>query len=155
MLHETELNYGENKRGTSRCYVYTYPSRKAITAVMGKVKTTCRKMATNQPLDALLAQLNRMLPGWCAYFRPGVSAATFQYLGHYTWSRVIRWLRRITPRDHVEGPPPPLLRRRLVASRGGTDAVRSRKGAHHALPLPGSSHPATLANHGVRTITDN
>ncbi|WP_371583968.1 group II intron maturase-specific domain-containing protein [Streptomyces sp. NBC_01314] len=47
---------------------------------MGKVKTACRKMATNQPLDTLLIQLNRMLPGWCAYFRPGVSSATFQYL---------------------------------------------------------------------------
>jgi RNA-directed DNA polymerase len=82
------------KRGTSRYYVYTYPSRKALAAAMGKVKTVCRKTATNQPLDVLLIQLNRMLPGWCAYFRPGVSAATFQYLGHYTWRQVIRWLRR-------------------------------------------------------------
>lgn len=82
------------KRGTSRYYVYTYPSRKALAAVMGNVKTACRKMATNQPLDTLLIQLNRMLPGWCAYFRPGVPSATFQYLSSYTWSQVMRWLRR-------------------------------------------------------------
>lgn len=27
--------------------------------------------------------------GWCAYFRHGVSAATFQYLDAYTWRRVV------------------------------------------------------------------
>jgi RNA-directed DNA polymerase len=31
----------------------------------------------NQPLDALLLRLNPVLRGWCAYFRSGVSAATF------------------------------------------------------------------------------
>src|ERR1035437_1141185 len=31
------------KRGTNRCYIYTYPSRKALKAVMGKVRAQCRK----------------------------------------------------------------------------------------------------------------
>src|SRR5258707_2108450 len=66
------------KRGTDRQYVYTYPSRKALRAVMAKVKAACRRTGTGVPLDDLLIQLNRMLPGWCAYFRPGVSSATFQ-----------------------------------------------------------------------------
>ena len=82
------------KRGTSQQYVYTYPSRKALKAVMGKVKSICRRTGTGLPLDNLLIQLNRMLPGWCAYFRPGVSSATFQYLSSYTWGRVMKWLRR-------------------------------------------------------------
>jgi len=82
------------KRGTNRFYVYTYPARKAVMAVMGKVKTSCRRMDTNQPLDVLLLQLNRMLRGWCAHFRPGVSSVTFAYLSAYTWARVIGWLRR-------------------------------------------------------------
>jgi RNA-directed DNA polymerase len=82
------------KRGTSRQYVYTYPSRKALKAVMAKVKTACRRTGTGVPLDDLLIQLNRMLPGWCAYFRPGVSSATFQYLRSHVWGQVIRWLRR-------------------------------------------------------------
>jgi RNA-directed DNA polymerase len=62
--------------------------------VTGKVKATCRRIGTNQPLQILLLQLNRLLWGWCAYFRPGVSSATFQYLSAYTWRRVIAWLRR-------------------------------------------------------------
>jgi len=60
----------------------------------GKVKMLCRRMDTSQPLDALLRQLNPALRGWCAYFRPGVSSATFSYLSHYTWQQVSRWLRR-------------------------------------------------------------
>ena len=82
------------KRGTDRYFVYTYPARKAVKAVMGKVRAQCRKTGTDLPLDALLVQLNRMLRGWCAFFRPGVSSATFQYLSSYAWGQVIRWLRR-------------------------------------------------------------
>jgi RNA-directed DNA polymerase len=82
------------KRGTNRSYVYTYPARKAVRAVTGKVKTLCRRMDTNQPLEVLLLPLNRLLRGWCAHFRPGVSSATFAYLSAYTWARVIGWLRR-------------------------------------------------------------
>jgi RNA-directed DNA polymerase len=87
------------KRGTtSRYYVYTYPAKKALRAVMGKVKTLGRQVGTNQPLDALLLRLNPVLRGWCAYFRPGVSAATFAYLSDYTWQTVWRWLRRKHPK---------------------------------------------------------
>ncbi|MFJ1758655.1 group II intron reverse transcriptase/maturase [Kitasatospora sp. NPDC088134] len=81
------------KRGTNRQYVYTYPSKKALHSVMDKVKTICRRSA-NLPLPALLRELNPVLRGWCAYFRPGVSSATFQYLSHYTWETVFRWARR-------------------------------------------------------------
>ncbi|MGI5380638.1 group II intron maturase-specific domain-containing protein [Streptomyces sp. CA-251387] len=81
------------KRGTDRQYVYTYPSRKALRAVMGKVKEICRK-SVNLPLPALLHRLNPVLRGWCAYFRPGVSSATFQHLGHCAWQRVIGWAQR-------------------------------------------------------------
>jgi RNA-directed DNA polymerase len=73
------------KRGTNRHYVYTYPARKAVKAVTGKVKDLCRRIGTNQPLQVLLLQLNQMLRGWCAYFRPGVSSVTFKYLSAYTW----------------------------------------------------------------------
>jgi RNA-directed DNA polymerase len=82
------------KPGTNRRYVYTYPSRKSVRTVTGKVKTLCQRTGTNQPLDALLRQLNPALKGWCAYFRPGVSSAAFGYLRHYVWQRVLGWLRR-------------------------------------------------------------
>src|SRR6266550_8921167 len=54
------------KRGTSRTYVYTYPSRKAVKAVTAKVKAIFRR-SVNQPLQILIRQLNPALRGWCAY----------------------------------------------------------------------------------------
>ena len=90
------------KRGTGRRYVYTYPARKAVQAVTGNVRTLCRRIGTNQPLQILLLHLNRMLRGWCAYFRPGVSSATFKYLSAYTWRRVFEWLRRKHRRSTVK-----------------------------------------------------
>jgi len=82
------------KRGTSRYYVYTYPAKKSLRAVMAKVKTLCRQVGVHQPLDDLLRRLNPAIRGWCAYFRPGSSSVTFAYLSHYVWSTVWRWLRR-------------------------------------------------------------
>ena len=81
------------KKGTSRCYVYTYPSKKALMAVKDKVRTLCRQ-DVNLPLEVLLHRLGRMLRGWCAYFRFGVSHATFSYLRAFLWRQVIGWLRR-------------------------------------------------------------
>jgi RNA-directed DNA polymerase len=78
------------KRGTSKHYVYVYPTKKALAAVMAKVKTICWQN-TNQPLEELLLQLNQMLGGWTAYFKWGCSSATFRYLRAYLWKRVIGW----------------------------------------------------------------
>ncbi|MDX2565150.1 group II intron maturase-specific domain-containing protein [Streptomyces sp. TX20-6-3] len=81
------------KRGTDRQYVYTYPAKKSVRTVARKIKTVCRT-DVNQPLPVLLRQLNSMLRGWCAYFRPGVSSATFQLLRQLVWGQTIRWIRR-------------------------------------------------------------
>lgn len=86
------------KPGTNRYYVYTYPAKKALRAIMAKVKTLCWEVGTNQPLDALLLRLNPAVRGWCAYFRPGVSYATFSYLRHYLWHTVWRWVQRKHPK---------------------------------------------------------
>jgi len=82
-----------HKRGTGKSYVYVYPAKKALVAVMAKVKTLCRQ-STNLPLDVLLHRLNRMLRGWTAYFKYGCSHATFSYLRSYLWKQVVRWQER-------------------------------------------------------------
>jgi RNA-directed DNA polymerase len=81
------------KRGSGKSYVYVYPAKKALSAVMVKVKTLCRQ-STNLPLDVLLHRINRMLRGWTAYFKYGCSHATFSYLRSYLWKQVIRWQER-------------------------------------------------------------
>jgi RNA-directed DNA polymerase len=85
------------KPGTRKRFVYTYPSKKALTSIVAKVRTLTRR--SSQPtLAALLHQLNQVLRGWCNYFRHGVSSATFGYLAHYSWRRVLQWLHQRHPR---------------------------------------------------------
>jgi len=81
------------KRGTGKSYVYVYPAKKALVAIMAKVKAFCRQ-STNLPLSVLLIHLSRMLRGWTAYFEYGCSNATFSYLRSYLWKQVIRWQER-------------------------------------------------------------
>ena len=51
------------KRGTAKYYVYTYPSKKAVKSVTGKVRTISR-LDKNLPLEVLLRSLNPVLRGW-------------------------------------------------------------------------------------------
>jgi RNA-directed DNA polymerase len=81
------------KRGTTRKVVCTYPSKKALLSVMANVRALTNK-TRHATLEALLRQLNPVLRGWCAYFRHGVSKATFGYLQAFTWRRVTEWLRK-------------------------------------------------------------
>jgi RNA-directed DNA polymerase len=82
------------QEGTNQHYIYTYPAKKSLKAVIAKVKTLRRQVEVNQPLDDMIRRLNQAVRGWCAYFRPGVSSVTLAYLSHYLWQRVWRWLRR-------------------------------------------------------------
>ena len=80
------------KQGDGKQFVYTYPSKKSLAAAMRKVKAIT-KQGTNQPLNEILRQLELTLRGWTTYFRHAVSNATFGYLRHFTWRRVLTWLR--------------------------------------------------------------
>jgi RNA-directed DNA polymerase len=84
----------QRKRGTrDQRAIYTYPAKTAVRAVTAKVRALTRT-AHDQPLAILLHQLNRVLRGWTSYFRHGVSKATFDYVGQFSWRRVLRWLHR-------------------------------------------------------------
>ena len=85
------------KRGSGKLTVYTYPSKKALASITSKVKTISRQNL-HQPLAVLLHRLAPVLRGWVNHFRHGTSKATFDYLRHYAWRRVIVWLRRKHPR---------------------------------------------------------
>jgi RNA-directed DNA polymerase len=78
---------------TGKRAVYTYPSKKALASVMDKVRRITRRRK-HRTLADLLRLLNRVLRGWCNYFRHGVSAQTFSYLDHFTWWRVVAWMRK-------------------------------------------------------------
>jgi RNA-directed DNA polymerase len=81
------------KRGTSKYHVYTYPSKKALLSITGKVRALTAR-SRHKTLSDLLRQLNSVLRGWCNYFRHGVSSSTFSYLDLFAWRRVTGWLRK-------------------------------------------------------------
>jgi RNA-directed DNA polymerase len=60
---------------------------------MAKVRSLTRR-ERHRTLADLLRRLNPVLRGWCAYFRHGVCSQTFGYLDHFTWWRVVGWLRK-------------------------------------------------------------
>jgi RNA-directed DNA polymerase len=78
---------------TGKRAVYTYPSKKALASVMDKVRRATHR-ARHRTLAELLRQVNRILRGWCSYFSHGVSSRTFGYLDHFTWWRIVGWLRK-------------------------------------------------------------
>jgi len=82
----------QRKRGTDQRFVYTYPAKTALATVKAKVRRLTRG-ATDLSLSILLHRLNPVLRGWTAYFRHGVSKATFNYLRAFVWRRVVAWLR--------------------------------------------------------------
>jgi RNA-directed DNA polymerase len=79
------------KGRTGKQAVYTYPSKKALTSVMVKVRSLTRR-AQHRTLADLLRRINPVLRGWCNYFRHGVSSRTFSYLDHFAFWRVFKWL---------------------------------------------------------------
>jgi hypothetical protein len=68
--------------------VYTYPSKKSLASVTGKVRSLTRRHK-HRTLADLLHAVNRVLRGWCNYFRHGVSSQTFSYVDHFTWWRIV------------------------------------------------------------------
>ena len=82
------------KRGTSKHYVYTVPSKKAIQAVKDKVAVKTYRATQSQDFAALIQSVNKTLAGWASYFRHGVSKAVFSAVDSHAWGRIMRWLRR-------------------------------------------------------------
>ena len=103
----------KRKQGSNKVFVYSWPGKQALASIMAKIKAITRQ-GTNQPLSDLLRRLNAALRGWTVYFRHGCSKQTFDYLGRYTWLRVVAWLRRKHRRATWKA-----IRRRYLATPAG------------------------------------
>jgi hypothetical protein len=66
----------------------TYPSKRSLQTVKTKVRQITKHTGPDQAPDQLLHRVNRVLRGWCNYFRHGVSSATFGSRRHYAYSRL-------------------------------------------------------------------
>jgi len=138
-----------HKRGTSKRYVYTYPAKKALRAVTAKVKTVCWQNS-NLPLETLLHQLNRLLRGLDRLLQAWLVERNLQLPAGLHLEAGLWMAAPQAPTIRLEGTPPPLHLRRMVARRWGREAVQPGRGAHQALPLPGNADPNTVAEHSMR-----
>ncbi len=82
----------------NRHVAYTFPSERALRAVMYRIKTLTKRDTTYLSLDELIHALNPILRGWANYYRHAASKRCFAYLSYYLWWRVMRWLRKKYPR---------------------------------------------------------
>jgi RNA-directed DNA polymerase len=124
---------------TGKTAVYTYPSKKALASIKGKVRRLTRR-ARHRTLADLLRQLNPVLRGWCTYFRHGVSKRTFSYVDHFAFWRVVGWLRK----RHLGLNMHTLVRRYLPGweiSDGGIDLFRPNRFAVKRYRYRGTKIP--------------
>jgi RNA-directed DNA polymerase len=69
------------KRGTSKTYVFTFPSAKAMQAIRNRTRELTKSRSTlYMDLDEVLLRLSRSLRGWANYFRHGSSSRHFQQI---------------------------------------------------------------------------
>jgi RNA-directed DNA polymerase len=138
-----------------RMVIHTYPSKRSLQAVKAKIRQITKHTGPDQAPDQLLHRVNRVLRGWCNYFRHGVSSATFAYLRHYAYWRVVGWLRRRHRKRNWSWLRRTYLKERWPAHEGvelfnpvalGTSRYRYR-GAK--IPLPWTAGYVALRNHAT------
>ncbi|RBQ16928.1 group II intron reverse transcriptase/maturase [Spongiactinospora rosea] len=81
------------KRGTNTWHVYTFIAKDPIRRLKAKIRALTRKTSPLN-LDALLAQLNRVMGGWAFYFQHAIAKRVFANLDAFTWWRLARLLRQ-------------------------------------------------------------
>lgn len=82
------------KRGTQKRYVYTTPAKDRVRAIKRKVRQQTHRSTRNQSVEHIITTINNMVRGWANYFRHAVAATLFQAIDHFTWWRLIHWIRR-------------------------------------------------------------
>ncbi len=113
---------------TGKKAIYTYPSKKSLASIVGKIRSLTRRNL-HRTLGDLLARLNPVLRGWCTYFRYGVSKRTFSYLDHYAFWRIVGWLRKRHPKLNMGT----LVRRHLPGWEIAADGIEMFRPSRFAV----------------------
>ena len=75
-----------------RCYLFRWPSHRAMNAIRSRLRelTDRRRWAGMKDIRDVIAVLNPVLRGWCAYFRTGNASKQFNSLDSFVTSRLVR-----------------------------------------------------------------
>lgn len=111
-------------RSTRTCYVW--PSPRSLQRFRDKARALVGS-DLQCSLSEKIVQLNRVIRGWGAYFRPLNSARAFQKVDYYVWRKLTRWIRaKHHSRTRVYKSDPTTVYRRagLVTLRGTVQYAR-------------------------------
>jgi RNA-directed DNA polymerase len=94
------FRYDRDRHGRKGRYLNVIPSKKALK----KERATLREMTSSRycfkPIPALIAELNRNLQGWAAYFCLGYPSRAYRNLNYYVQQRLRIHLRRRSQRPY-------------------------------------------------------
>ena len=82
------LHKVESWRRRGRYYLQRWPSDRAMAQVRAKLRETTDRRYVGYPVAWVVANLNRVLRGWGAYFRHGNSARKFAHIDAYVHERL-------------------------------------------------------------------
>jgi group II intron reverse transcriptase/maturase len=93
-------------RFKKRCYLFRWPSKKAMKAIRAKIhhSTRRRRWAGMKDIRDVIHVLNPVLRGWGNYFRTGNASDKFNQLDTYVWQRLTRLLRLRGGQRRKKGP---------------------------------------------------
>jgi RNA-directed DNA polymerase len=82
-----------SKKYRGKRYFQCWPSRRAMQRVRDRVKAiTAPRHRLPEPIEPIVAEVNRVVRGWGAYFRVGNSARKFHDVDTYVYMRLKRFL---------------------------------------------------------------
>jgi RNA-directed DNA polymerase len=89
----------ESWRWRGKRYLQYWPSRRAMQAIRDRVKAiTAPRQRLPEPVQTIVAELNRVVRGWGAYFRVGNASRQFDQVDSYVRERLRLWLGKKTQR---------------------------------------------------------
>lgn len=94
------LRFDRDLRGRDKCYLNTFPSKKAVAREREAVRCMINASRCFVPLPLLIEQLNRQMFGWKIAFRHGYPRQALRHLNHFVVNRLHGHLQRRSQRPY-------------------------------------------------------
>lgn len=94
------FRYDRDLFGRANRYLNTMPSKKSLARIRDKLRGSICPARAFLPIPLLIAEVNRMLRGWKAYYSHGYPRAAFRDINWFVQNRLMRHLRRRSQRPY-------------------------------------------------------
>jgi RNA-directed DNA polymerase len=94
------FRYDRDLKGRGHRYLNVFPSKKALNRLRDKLRQQTDTSRCFVPIRQMIAEVNRLLQGWKAYFSHGYPRMAFSKVNWYTLCRLEQHLRRRSQRPY-------------------------------------------------------